>query len=171
MDQRKIGAFLKKLRNEKNMTQEKLAEQFNVSSRTVSRWETGSNMPDLSILVELADFYSVDIREILNGERKSEEMNQETKETLLQVAEYNGTEKAQLKKRMMNLSIGAFILLGFHSLLELTDGFGRIPAQPCENMQNFVLGATMAYLALSALYFSGILEHMSRWKRKVFRKH
>ncbi len=41
MDQQKIGLFLKKLRNEKNLTQEELAEQLNVSSRTVSRWENG----------------------------------------------------------------------------------------------------------------------------------
>ena len=43
MDQQKIGRFLKALRKEKGLTQEQLAEQFSVSSRTVSRWETGSN--------------------------------------------------------------------------------------------------------------------------------
>ena len=42
MDQIKIGAFLKELRKEKNLTQEQFAEQLGVSSRTVSRWETGS---------------------------------------------------------------------------------------------------------------------------------
>ena len=72
MDQQKIGSFLKELRKEKELTQEQLAETLSVSGRTVSRWETGSNMPDLSILVELADYYNVDIREIINGERKSE---------------------------------------------------------------------------------------------------
>jgi transcriptional regulator with XRE-family HTH domain len=46
MDQKKIGAFLKELRKEKGVTQEQLAEQFQVSSRTVSRWENGNNMPD-----------------------------------------------------------------------------------------------------------------------------
>ena len=50
MDQKKIGGFLKELRKEKEMTQEQLAEKFNVSSRTVSRWENGNNMPDLDIL-------------------------------------------------------------------------------------------------------------------------
>ena len=50
MEQKKIGLFLKKLRNENNLTQEILAEKLNVSSRTVSRWETGSNMPDISML-------------------------------------------------------------------------------------------------------------------------
>ena len=41
MDTKKIGAFLKQCRKEKNLTQEQLAEKFGVSARTVSRWETG----------------------------------------------------------------------------------------------------------------------------------
>ena len=44
MDQQKIGSFLKKLRKEKALTQEQLAEQLNVSARTVSRWETGDSL-------------------------------------------------------------------------------------------------------------------------------
>ena len=59
MDQQKIGSFLKKLRKEKSLTQEQLAEQLNVSARTVSRWETGTNMPDISLLVVLTDFYGI----------------------------------------------------------------------------------------------------------------
>lgn len=75
MDQIKIGAFLKELRKEKELTQEQLAEELSVSGRTISRWETGSNMPDISMLVVLADFYEVSIPEIIAGERKSENMN------------------------------------------------------------------------------------------------
>lgn len=41
MNQQKVGGFLKQLRKEKQLTQEQLAEQLNVSGRTVSRWETG----------------------------------------------------------------------------------------------------------------------------------
>ena len=55
MDQRKIGAFLKELRKEKGITQEQMAEELGVSGRTISRWETGSNMPDISLLVEIAE--------------------------------------------------------------------------------------------------------------------
>lgn len=61
MDQKKTGQFLKTLRKEKSITQETLAEALNVSSRTVSRWETGSNMPDISLLVELSEFYQVSL--------------------------------------------------------------------------------------------------------------
>ena len=93
MNQIKIGNFIKELRKEQNLTQEQLAEKFGVARRTVSRWETGSNMPDLDILIEMADFFDVDLREILDGERKSEKMNQELKETVLKVAEYSNEEK------------------------------------------------------------------------------
>ena len=41
MNQKKVGLFLKTLRKEKNITQEVLAETLNVSSKTVSKWETG----------------------------------------------------------------------------------------------------------------------------------
>ena len=75
MDQKKIGVFLKELRKEKELTQEQLAEIVQVSNRTVSRWENGNNMPDLDILIEISDYYEVDLREILDGERKSEDMN------------------------------------------------------------------------------------------------
>ena len=93
MDQQKIGLFLKTLRKEKEMTQEEIAEVFNVSRRTVTRWETGVNMPDLDILVEIADYYEVDLKEIFDGERKSEKMNEEMKETAIRMAEYSNDQK------------------------------------------------------------------------------
>ena len=71
MNPKEIGAFLKQLRSEKGVTQEQLAEILGVSGRTVSRWETGRNLPDLSILVQISEYYQVDIKEILNGERKT----------------------------------------------------------------------------------------------------
>ena len=100
MNQKKVGLFVKELRKEKGLTQEQLAEQLNVSNRSVSRWENGNNLPDISILVELADFYDVDIREIIDGERKSENMNEEMKDTLEKVAQYGEYEKEQIINRM-----------------------------------------------------------------------
>jgi len=118
MDQKKTGLFLRELRKEKELTQEQLAEKFNVSNRTVSRWETGSNMPDLSVLVELADFYQVDIKEIIDGERKSEKMNEETRETLVKVAEYTEEEKKAQQYKMRKVIGG--ILMGFGAFLAIS---------------------------------------------------
>ena len=85
MNQIKIGEFLKELRKERGLTQEQLAERFNVSRRSVSRWETGSNLPDVDILIEMADYYEVDLRELIDGERKSEKMNEEQKEKFTEI--------------------------------------------------------------------------------------
>ncbi len=99
IDQIKIGGFLRELRKEKELTQEQLAEKFGVSSRSVSRWENGNTMPELGILVELADYYEVDIKEIIDGERKSELMKTEEKETMQKVADYAEAEKKLVVKR------------------------------------------------------------------------
>lgn len=99
MDQQKIGSFLKALRCEKGLTQAELAEQLNTTNRSVSRWETGNTMPDICVLIELAEFYQVDIKEILNGERQSEKMNEDVKATAEKVAEYSKkTNKKKITK-------------------------------------------------------------------------
>lgn len=103
MDTIKIGSFLRELRKEEKLTQEQLAEVFNVSARTVSRWETGNNMPDISILIEIADYYHLDVREILNGER-SNTVSEDTS-ALKDVAEYADKEKEKMALRTRIYSI------------------------------------------------------------------
>ena len=109
MDQIKIGAFLRDLRKEHDLSQEQLAERFNVSSRSVSRWENGNTMPDISIMIELADFYDIDIRDLLRGERKSEKMEENLKETLVMVADYTEAEKAKILNKVYVCGQGMLI--------------------------------------------------------------
>lgn len=113
MDQKKIGSFLKELRKEKGLTQEQLAELMYVSDRTVSRWETGSNLPSLDILIRISDYYNVELSEILDGERKSGKMNKELEETVLKVADYSNDEKMKMMKK---LHIFSWIGIKFCSL-------------------------------------------------------
>lgn len=155
MDQMKIGAFLKALRKEKDLTQEQLAEQFNISGRTVSRWETGKNMPDISILVELAEFYHVSIPEIIDGERKSERMHEEVKETVLKLSDYTETINQRIKKRLFLLTIIA--LLGMIAFIAIeVSGLG-IPGSLCEHIADAGLGLAFGMLVVDAMYLSGVL--------------
>ena len=103
MDQVKIGALLRELRKEKNLSQEQLAERFNVSTRSISRWENGNTMPDISIMIDLSDYYEIDLRELLNGERKSENMTENMRETLDMIADYSSEEKAKLIKELRGM--------------------------------------------------------------------
>lgn len=130
MDQIKIGAFLKTLRKEKNLTQEQAAEQLGVSNRTVSRWETGTNMPDISLLLEIAELYGVSIPELIEGERKSEKMNEEAKEVAARMSDYAETEKTAILKNITTeslLGVCALVvlmvleLLGIRSFSQLTE--------------------------------------------------
>ncbi len=118
MDQQKAGKFLKELRHDKNMTQEQLANIFNVSSRTISRWENGTNLPDISLLVGIADFYDVDVREIIEGERKSEFMNEEIKDVAEKMADYAGTEKGKLFSWVRVISLIGTALLTIAIVLQ-----------------------------------------------------
>jgi transcriptional regulator with XRE-family HTH domain len=72
MDMMKIGVFLQNLRKEKNFTQQELADYFHVSSKTVSKWECGKALPEIPLLKEISEFYSVSVDEILNSERNEE---------------------------------------------------------------------------------------------------
>ena len=131
MNQKKVGLFLKTLRKEKNITQEVLAETLNVSSRTVSRWETGSNMPDISLLVELSEFYQVSIPEIINGERKSEKMNQETKDTAIKMAEYSKNELNTERRKIISallIIFGVFIIISALAIFPNESSWGSIYA-------------------------------------------
>ena len=110
MDQKKTGSFLRELRKNKGLTQEQAAERFNTSSRTISRWETGAYMPDISMLVEIAEFYEVDVREIIDGERKNDNMNSEVKEVAVKMADYSETEKNRTLKWIRIISFVALIL-------------------------------------------------------------
>ena len=130
MDQKKVGLFLKALRKEKNITQEALAETLNVSGRTVSRWETGNNMPDISLLVELAEFYQVSIPEIINGERKSETMDQ-ARDTAVKMAEYSKNTLMVEKRKIISSALmiaGVFIITSALAVFPNDSSWGSIYA-------------------------------------------
>lgn len=162
MDQIKIGKFLKTLRSEKGLTQEQLAEQLNVSGRTVSRWETGSNMPDISTLVELAEFYQITIPEIIDGERKSENMNNEAKDTAMALSDYVEAINQKLKRRILLLTIGALFGMALFIVIEAS-GLDT-PDSVWELAASSGLGFCTGVLVVIAMYLSGILGKIKYWK-------
>ena len=163
MNQVKIGEFLRELRNGKGLTQEQLAEQFNISRRSVSRWETGSNLPDLDILIEMADYYGVELKEILNGERKSEKMNEELKETALKVAEFSNEDKRKLTERMNKLFIAGLVAAVIYIILFFTD-----------NADNFIgglsLGITFGMMIVGVIITSKNVTKIRKMKMRIVNK-
>lgn len=167
MDQKKTGSFLRELRKEKQLTQEQLAERFGVTSRSVSRWETDSNMPDLSILVELADFYDVDIRDIIDGERKGEDMNKEEKERLQLVADYAETEKNTLLMRLRIISIVGLVSLIAGLTMMVISRDNNLPVY--DYLMGTLMGVAIGALLVAVFYSTGVLENMRKRKRTLMK--
>ena len=69
MDTYVTGMTVRKLREERKLTQAELAEKIGVSSKTVSKWETGKGLPDISLLQPLAQALGISLIELMNGEQ------------------------------------------------------------------------------------------------------
>ena len=69
LDREKFGSFIARLRKEKGYTQKELAEKLSISDKAVSKWETGKSLPDISLLVPLADIMEVTVTELLEARR------------------------------------------------------------------------------------------------------
>lgn len=167
MNQKKIGSFLKELRKGKNITQEQFAEMIGVSGRTISRWETGSNMPDLDILIQIADYYEVEIREIFDGERKSVKMNKELEETVLKVADYSNDERKRLTKRMHILFLTGAVAFIVFAILDI---MGLADSGYTESVASFALGLSFGMLVVGVIYTSGYMTRIRSFKMRMLKQ-
>lgn len=163
MDQMKIGNFMKELRKDKGLTQEQLAEQLRVSRRTVSRWETASNMPDLDILIEMADLFEVELREILDGERKSGKMDKEMEETVRKVADYSNDEKMKVTRRLHWLFIAGLLANIVYMVLLFTGHDDNFFGGLC-------LGISSGMIVVGVIMTSKYAAEMRAFKCRLLRR-
>lgn len=137
MNQEKIGKFIAKLRNEKQITQQELADKIGVTDRAISKWENGRGMPDLSLLPLLANELNIEISELLNGRKMTKEELIDLRETIDNLIEYQSNQQIKNDKKFNKYNmIGciALILALFHS------EFGYLNYIFTQNMAEFVQG-------------------------------
>lgn len=100
MNNYKIGSFIAKKRNQLGITQRQLAEKLYVTDKTISRWENGNYMPDLTILINLSEILNTSVYELLSGE-DHKEIKKENIETEVRFL-YSLTEKEKILKYLKN---------------------------------------------------------------------
>ena len=87
-----LGDFIKKLRKQRNLTQEQIADAFGVSCQAISKWETGTSYPDISLLPIIADYFSVSVDYLLGHDtsKQKEDIEQVCNyaDTLLEIHDY-----------------------------------------------------------------------------------
>ena len=113
MNQEKIGKFIAKIRKEKKMTQQELADKLNVTDRAIGNWENGRRMPDVVFYKPLSEILDISLNELLSGERiKESELKEKTDEVLNNTIKYS-TNRIKKIKKIIIVSIVTFLLLCF----------------------------------------------------------
>lgn len=167
MDQIKIGKFISDMRKQQGLTQKQLAEQLNVTDKTISKWETGYRLPDASILPELSFVLKVDINELLAGEKfpsqefSHEEYAKKSESNIVGlVSELNEIDKRSRSKGIgtiagISLTGLALLLLFASSLRE-----GKIIDIIDLPTLVYLLGLKFAILSVSGWFH----DYMNAWK-------
>ena len=112
MDQKKIGEFITKLRKEKNMTQQELANKLGVTDRAISKWENARGMPDFALIKPLCDILGITYNEFISGERiDKKDYNEKLEEKIVYVVVENNSLKKFVKNLVKYLIIWILILI------------------------------------------------------------
>ena len=114
MDLIKIGKYIAFKRKEQVLTQKQLAEKLNMSDKSVSKWERGICLPDVSVYLELCKILDISINEFLAGEDiPKETIEQKAEENIIQITKDNKNKQKYLKKiiRLLIVMLVVFIFI------------------------------------------------------------
>lgn len=129
MNQEQIGKFIADCRKNKKITQSELAEQLGVTDRSVSNWENGKNMPDLSLFKPLCEILGITINELLSGEKLNKDEYQEKfEENIVNTIDYS-TKRITKYSQVISLILiifGLFISISAIMIFKSESSWGSI---------------------------------------------
>ena len=145
MDIIKIGKFIAEKRKEKKLTQEGLAEKLGVTSKTISRWENGNYMPDISLLKPLSEELGITLNDLISGEKVDKEHYQEKlEENIISTIDY--TSKKVYEKNKVIAEILMFFGLGLAFI-----AFTIFPSESSWGAIYSVVGTVISLIGFSKL--------------------
>ena len=152
LDKQDFGTFVATLRKERGYTQKELAEKLYISDKAVSKWETGVSVPDVALLVPLAEVLDVSVTELLQCQRspQDEPMDPVEVEDLVKAAisysEENPAGKRTSKPRLRRIYILCVLVMLLELALMYHLGFTRLSlAEP--------ISVTVVLCSIFGLYF------------------
>ena len=141
MDQQKIGQFIAEMRKEQGLTQRELAEKLLITDKTVSKWECGKGMPDVSLMMPLCQILQISVNELLTGKRlQSSEYQRNAENNLMKLI--NEREHAKRSLWLGIVAVVSTFLAGF--TLIMVSGYLEM-----EDWQRIVL-VVIAFIAIVA---------------------
>lgn len=123
MDMVKIGQFIAALRKSRGFTQQEVAERLGITDKTVSKWERGKGLPDITAIPAIAELFEVSADEILRGERiietKQSEQNQKKN---AEQGKFFISSKCKRTRALLYIALGvtACAFIALYALLNIT---------------------------------------------------
>lgn len=115
MDQMKTGRFISTLRKDKGYTQAKLAQLLNISDKTVSKWERGAGLPDVSLMLPLCEVLEISVNELLTGERLADaDYKLKAEANMMELVKENRENK---KRMLQSVVCGSMTIIAVCSLV------------------------------------------------------
>ena len=110
MDMLKIGKFIARLRKERNITQQELAEKLDITDRAVSKWERGLSLPDAGKMLALCNILNINVNELLLGEKMNiNDYNNKTDQLLVELSRQEENKNKIIMTTMWILVITTMI--------------------------------------------------------------
>lgn len=102
MDQNKTGKFIAQTRRAQNLTQRQLADQLSISDKTVSKWECGKGLPEVSLMLPLCEILQITVNDLLSGEKVAEgEYQKKAEENMMNLIRENAENKERMTLSMI----------------------------------------------------------------------
>lgn len=112
MEQVKIGRFIAQMRKEKNLTQRQLADKLLISDKTVSKWECGKGLPEVSLMLPLCEELGINVNELLSGEKIPEKNYREkAEENMMELIKEKEENKKKIAIECVVLCMGVLTML------------------------------------------------------------
>lgn len=151
MDTTKIGQFIAALRKSSGLTQQDVADSLGITDKTVSKWECGKGLPDITALPAIAELFGVTTDEILRGERIIEtEKAEQTQKKTIEQAEFFIENKCRRIKNLLYIALGG-ALSGFVVLYVLSSTTYSGPISCGVSLILCIVSAIIAFYAFSEI--------------------
>ena len=143
MNQEKIGKFIAECRRQRKLTQSELGEKLGVTEKSISNWENGRNMPDLSLFKPLCEELNISLNDLMSGEKvKEKEYRDKLEENIINTIDYSNK-----KIESRNIFIG-LILIVFGVLISIT-AVGIFPSESSWGSIYSVFGGIISLIGVS----------------------
>jgi transcriptional regulator with XRE-family HTH domain len=146
MNQEKIGKFIAECRKEKKITQEQLAVQLGVTSKSISKWENGNCLPDAAKYKPLCEILGITVNELFSGERLNSETENEAKDYLVDLLASRiydvdcGVSYEDFKNALLRMSETSVMLSRFKSKETAVEYLAKetgLTLEECSNAYDF----------------------------------